>query len=362
MAFTGTCTDRNVRASATDLNAYTGLNATSTGSAATIRLRRKRGRKRRRSPCTLLERLRAQGREGLRRRLRFVPAANESRHGRRAETLRVHRRSEWRDPICESNDDASSCRIRQDQSETGGAEIVIRRRDLRAPARLSLGMTRMNDEFKTLKKFDAGNGREGFFHSLPALEEQGVGKISRLPVSIRIVLESVLRNCDGKKVRRKDVETLANWNAKKPANEEIPFVVARIVLAGFHRRAAGGRSGGDAQRGEATGRRSENHRAARAGRSGGRSLGPGRFLRFGARVAAESGHGIQAQPRALPISEMGPAGVQNLRAHSARHRHRSPGESRISRQRRSFAQSTLNDQLINFSIPTRSSAPIRTRR
>ncbi|PYL19613.1 MAG: aconitate hydratase [Verrucomicrobia bacterium] len=91
----------------------------------------------------------------------------------------------------------------------------------------------MSDEFRTLKKFDAGKGREGFLHSLPALEEQDIGKISRLPVSIRIVLESVLRNCDGKKVRRKDVETLANWNAKKPANEEIPFVVARIVLQDF---------------------------------------------------------------------------------------------------------------------------------
>ncbi|MFN2542888.1 MAG: aconitate hydratase [Chthoniobacterales bacterium] len=89
------------------------------------------------------------------------------------------------------------------------------------------------DEFNTLKKFDAGNGREGFLHLLPALEEQGVARISRLPVSIRIVLESVLRNCDGKKVRRKDVETLAKWNAKKPANEEIPFVVARIVLQDF---------------------------------------------------------------------------------------------------------------------------------
>ncbi len=91
----------------------------------------------------------------------------------------------------------------------------------------------MNDEFKTLVKFDAGKGREGFLFSLPTLEEQGVGKISRLPVSIRIVLESVLRNCDGKKVGRKEVETLANWNAKKPANEEIPFVVARIVLQDF---------------------------------------------------------------------------------------------------------------------------------
>ena len=91
----------------------------------------------------------------------------------------------------------------------------------------------MTDEFKALKKFDAGKGRDAFFYSLPALEEQGIGKISRLPVSIRIVLESVLRNCDGQKVRRKDVEALANWNAKSPANEEIPFVVARIVLQDF---------------------------------------------------------------------------------------------------------------------------------
>ncbi|MDQ3118491.1 MAG: aconitase family protein, partial [Verrucomicrobiota bacterium] len=91
----------------------------------------------------------------------------------------------------------------------------------------------MTNEFKTLKTFEAGHGREAHLHSLPALEEQGIGPISRLPVSIRIVLESVLRNCDGKKVRRKDVETLARWNAKQPANEEIPFVVARIVLQDF---------------------------------------------------------------------------------------------------------------------------------
>src|SRR6266487_3939190 len=91
----------------------------------------------------------------------------------------------------------------------------------------------MHDEFKTLTKFDAGEGRQGFLFSLPALEEQGIGKISRLPVTIRIVLESVLRNCDDEKVRRKDVETLANWNAKSPANAEIPFVVARIVLQDF---------------------------------------------------------------------------------------------------------------------------------
>src|SRR5438046_1134511 len=91
----------------------------------------------------------------------------------------------------------------------------------------------MHDEFKTLVKVTVSKGRESFCYPLPVLEEPGIGKISRLPISIRIVLESVLRNCDGQKVQRKDVEALANWNAKSPANEEIPFVVARIVLQDF---------------------------------------------------------------------------------------------------------------------------------
>src|SRR5215469_13874213 len=84
-----------------------------------------------------------------------------------------------------------------------------------------------------LRPLRVGKGKTGFYYSLPALEEKGLGKISRLPVSIRIVLESVLRNCDGKKVAEKDVETLAAWNAKAPAPEEIPFLVARIVLQDF---------------------------------------------------------------------------------------------------------------------------------
>ena len=91
----------------------------------------------------------------------------------------------------------------------------------------------MTTPFNTLRSFNLGNGKTGQLHSLPALEEAGVGPISKLPVSIRIVLESVLRNCDGKKVQARDVETLANWNAKAPAEEEIPFVVARIVLQDF---------------------------------------------------------------------------------------------------------------------------------
>ena len=91
----------------------------------------------------------------------------------------------------------------------------------------------MLNTFQTLQTFDAGLGRTGQFHSLPALEAAGIGPVSRLPHSIRIVLESVLRNCDGKKVSEQDVRNLANWNAQKPINEEIPFVVARIVLQDF---------------------------------------------------------------------------------------------------------------------------------
>src|SRR3984957_4743254 len=91
----------------------------------------------------------------------------------------------------------------------------------------------MSDVFKTKQHFDLGSGKQGSLYSLPALEKQGVGPISRLPLSIRIVLESVLRNCDGKKVSEEDVKTLANWNAKKPEQVEIPFVVARVVLQDF---------------------------------------------------------------------------------------------------------------------------------
>ena len=65
--------------------------------------------------------------------------------------------------------------------------------------------------FKTRQEITLGSGVRGTFYSLPALEKAGVGKVSRLPVSIRIVLESVLRNCDGKKVTEAHVKELANW-------------------------------------------------------------------------------------------------------------------------------------------------------
>jgi aconitate hydratase len=87
--------------------------------------------------------------------------------------------------------------------------------------------------FDTLKEFDPGNGKRGSFYSLPALEKAGIGPISQLPVSIRIVLESVLRNYDGKKVAESSVRELAQWQPAATRTQEIPFIVARIVLQDF---------------------------------------------------------------------------------------------------------------------------------
>ncbi|MBI3727698.1 MAG: aconitate hydratase AcnA [Burkholderiales bacterium] len=89
------------------------------------------------------------------------------------------------------------------------------------------------DAFKTLKDFKISDTKKGKFFSLPALEKNLGVNISRLPVSIRIVLESVLRNCDGKKVTDEHVKQLANWSATAARTDEIPFVVSRVVLQDF---------------------------------------------------------------------------------------------------------------------------------
>ena len=89
------------------------------------------------------------------------------------------------------------------------------------------------DAFKTLKDFKISDTKKGKFFSLPALEKTLDVKISRLPVSIRVVLESVLRNCDGKKVTEEHVKQLANWGATASRVDEIPFVVSRVVLQDF---------------------------------------------------------------------------------------------------------------------------------
>ncbi len=91
-----------------------------------------------------------------------------------------------------------------------------------------------HDLFNTRQTFTTGAGADGIYYSLPQLENAGLGSVSRLPVSIRIVLESVLRNFDGgKKVSEANVRALASWQATEERTEEIPFVVARVILQDF---------------------------------------------------------------------------------------------------------------------------------
>ncbi|MEB2352712.1 MAG: aconitase family protein, partial [Burkholderiaceae bacterium] len=86
--------------------------------------------------------------------------------------------------------------------------------------------------FDTLKEFRLKSGRTGRLHSLPALARK-FPNVNRLPVSIRIVLESVLRNLDGRKVTAAHVEQLAGWKPNDRRVDEIPFVVSRVVLQDF---------------------------------------------------------------------------------------------------------------------------------
>src|SRR3954462_4378458 len=74
--------------------------------------------------------------------------------------------------------------------------------------------------------------QNGKLYSLPELTRK-FKSVARLPVSLRIVLESLLRNVDGKRVRDADVETLARWQPKGERTDEIPFVVARVLLQDF---------------------------------------------------------------------------------------------------------------------------------
>jgi aconitase A len=94
-------------------------------------------------------------------------------------------------------------------------------------------MAELHNLFGTLQEFAAGGGRTGKLYSLPQLEKAGIGPVSRLPISIRIVLESVLRNCDGQRINESDVRGLANWQPQAERTAEIPFLVARIVHQDF---------------------------------------------------------------------------------------------------------------------------------
>ena len=89
-------------------------------------------------------------------------------------------------------------------------------------------MSALLDPFQILKSI-----KQGKYYSIPALAEKGLPMIRRLPISIRIILESLLRNCDGKRVEEADVIQLARWNARHPQEGDVPFIVSRVILQDF---------------------------------------------------------------------------------------------------------------------------------
>lgn len=86
---------------------------------------------------------------------------------------------------------------------------------------------------KLQSSFRMSDGSEIFYYSLPAMKDLGIGDTSTLPYSIRVVLESLARNCDGKSIKLEDVKELANWNPKNPSERDIPFKVSRVLMQDF---------------------------------------------------------------------------------------------------------------------------------
>jgi aconitate hydratase len=101
------------------------------------------------------------------------------------------------------------------------------------PTGISRSIVMNHNLFNSLRDISLSEGRKANFYSLAALEAAGLGNISRLPVSIRIVLESVLRNCDGNKITEAHVRRLAGWKPNAARLDEIPFVVITSLLQDF---------------------------------------------------------------------------------------------------------------------------------
>ncbi|MBI2956760.1 MAG: aconitate hydratase, partial [Acidobacteria bacterium] len=89
-----------------------------------------------------------------------------------------------------------------------------------------------SNPFGARASFELSSGRL-VFYSLARLEKAGVGRVSRLPFSLKVLLEAVLRHCDGELVTEDDVAALAGWQAREPAPREVPFRPARVILQDF---------------------------------------------------------------------------------------------------------------------------------
>ena len=203
------------------------------------------------------------------------------------------------------------------------------------------------------------------YYSLPTAEKNGLKGISRLPFSMKVLLENLLRNEDGRSVTKEDILAFAAVAQDQDLGPRGRVPPGARADAGLHRRAGGGRSRRHARRHEEARRRPEEDQSAGAGRSRHRPLGGGEFLRHQRRVQEERRGGIPAEPGTLRIPQMGAEVVRQFPRGAARHRHLPPGQSRIpvadGLDREGQAQGRRQaDRRSRSPIRTRWSAPIRT--
>ncbi|WP_100399141.1 aconitate hydratase AcnA [Bacillus sp. FJAT-44742] len=93
-------------------------------------------------------------------------------------------------------------------------------------------MSKNNDVFNSRKSFSV-NGKTYNYYDIKALEEAGVGKVSNLPYSVKVLLESVLRQYDDKVIKKEHIESLAKWSADNSGAEDVPFKPSRVILQDF---------------------------------------------------------------------------------------------------------------------------------
>ena len=153
--------------------------------------------------------------------------------------------------------------------------------------------------------------------------------LAALPVTVKILLENLLRHAGGGVVREADVETLLAWRPGVAAEAEIPFMPGARPAPGLHRRPGGRRPGGHARRDGRPRWRPVAGQPARAGRPRHRPFGPGRPVRHARRVRLQRRARVRPQRRALPAPALGADGVPRPARRAARDRHRPPGQPRV---------------------------------
>ena len=185
----------------------------------------------------------------------------------------------------------------------------------------------MSDSFGTHGELAVG-GRRYRIARLAALEAHGL-PISRLPYALKVLLENLLRREDGAVVTAADVEALARWQPAAEPDREIAFMPARVLLQDFTGVPAVVDLAAMRDAMARAGRRPQEDQPAAAGRAGDRPLGAGGRVRPGGGLPDQRRAGVRAQPRALRLPALGPAGLRRLQGGAAGHRHRPPGQPRI---------------------------------